>query len=478
MKILMVASEAAPFAKTGGLADVLGSLPPALARLGDEVAVVLPKYRTADTRGAEPVWQAMPLWVGPHAYAVDIRRQIHRGVQYFFVDCPPLYDRAEIYGDYPDNHIRFALLSQAAIGIARDIFRPAVLHAHDWQAGLVGPYLRTTYGSDPTFFGIRLLLTIHNLGYQGLFPKAALADLGLDPGLYYPDGLEFWGDISFLKAGIVWSDAINAVSPTYAREIQTPEYGFGMDSLLRIHARKLSGILNGVDYEEWNPETGPCQVAHYSARDLAGKVACKEALLAEVGLPPNLERPLIGIVSRFADQKGFDLLEEIAGWLAEQDVAMAALGSGQKIHEDMFRQLAALRPEKFAVRIGYDEALSHRIVAGSDMFLIPSRYEPCGLTQLYSLRYGTVPIVRATGGLDDSVNEHTGFKFAEYTADALRGTIQRALEAFEDKEAWTARMRRGMAKDFSWDASAADYRLLYESLAEVRLKNGDILAKL
>lgn len=464
MKILMVASEAAPFAKTGGLADVLGSLPPALARLGDEVAVVLPKYRTSDTRGAEPVWLAMRLWVGPHAYAVDIYRKIHRSVQYYFVDYPPLYDRAEIYGDYPDDHIRFALLSQAAIGIARHIFRPDVLHAHDWQAGLVAPYLRTTYVSDPTFFGIRLLLTIHNLGYQGLFPKAALADLGLHPGLFHPGGLEFWGDISFLKAGIVWSDAINTVSPTYAQEIQTPEYGFGMDGLLRIHASKLSGILNGVDYEEWNPETGPYQVARYSASDLSGKTASKRALLAEVGLPPNLERPLIGIVSRFADQKGFDLLEETAGWLAEQDVAMVALGSGQKIHEDMFRQLAALRPEKFAVQIGYDEALSHRIVAGSDMFLIPSRYEPCGLTQLYSLRYGTVPIVRATGGLDDSVDEHTGFKFAEHTPEALRDAIQQALEAFQNRESWVARMRRGMAKDFSWDASARAYQQLYESL--------------
>ena len=209
--------------------------------------------------------------------------------------------------------------------------------------------------------------------------------------------------MSFLKAGIVWSDAINTVSPTYAREIQTPEYGFGMDDLLRIHSQKLSGILNGVDYDEWNPETGPYQAAHYSARDLSGKLASKKALLAEVGLPPNTSRPLIGIVSRFADQKGFDLVEDIAAWLADQDVAMVALGSGQKKHEDMFRQLAALRPEKFAVRIGYDDALSHRIEAGADMFLMPSQYEPCGLSQIYSLRYGTVPIVRATGGLDDTV---------------------------------------------------------------------------
>jgi starch synthase len=469
VKILMVASEATPFAKTGGLADVLGSLPAALVRLGNDVGVVIPKYRVAEilvnkAMGAERVWLAMPLWIGPHAYRVDIYRLIHRGVKYFFVDCPALYDRPEIYGSDPDDHIRFALLSQAALGIARHIFRPAVLHLHDWQAGLVAPYLRTTFASDPTFFGLRTLLTIHNLGYQGNYPAAAFADLGLDPGLYNPSGLEFWNHVSFLKAGIVWSDAINTVSPTYAREIQTPEYGFGMDDLLRVHAQKLSGILNGVDYEEWNPETGPFQEAHYSASDLSGKLASKKALLAEMGLPPNTARPLIGIVSRFADQKGFDLVEAIAAWLANQDVAMVALGSGQKKHEDMFRQLAALRPEKFAVRIGYDDGMSHRIEAGADMFLMPSQYEPCGLSQIYSLRYGTVPIVRATGGLDDTVDEDTGFKFEEYAPEALQDAIAEALKAFTHRESWIARMRRGMAKDFSWDTSAAQYQRLMSSL--------------
>jgi starch synthase len=469
VKILMVASEAAPFAKTGGLADVLGSLPAALVHLGDEVGVVLPKYRVEtvvnEAMGAVPAYLAMPLWVGPHAYSVDIFRLLHRGVQYFFVDCPLLYDRPEIYGVYPDNHIRFALLSQAALGIARNLFRAKVLHAHDWQTGLVAPYLRTTFASDPTFFGTRALLTIHNLGYQGNFPRMAFADLGLDPGLFNPSGLEFWGDVSFLKGGIVWSDAINTVSPTYAREIQTPEYGFGMEGLLAIHANKISGILNGVDYEDWNPETGPYQIAPYSARSLSGKPVCKKALLEEMGLPPNGKRPLIGIVSRFADQKGFDLIEEIAPWLAAQDVAMVALGSGQKKFEDMFRALAVLRPEQFAVRIGYDDVLAHRIEAGADMFLMPSQYEPCGLSQIYSLRYGTVPIVRATGGLDDTVDLETGFKFAEYTPEALMGAIQEALLAFANASEWTARMRRGMAKDFSWNASAAAYQRLYQSLS-------------
>jgi len=464
VKILMVASEAAPFAKTGGLADVLGSLPPALVRAGDEVAVVLPKYRVAEIGDAQPVYLDMPLWVGPHAYPVDILQTIHRGVKYFFVDCPPLYDRPEIYGVYPDNHIRFALLSQAALGIARHLFKASVLHTHDWQTGLVAPYLRSSFASDPTFAGICTLLTIHNLGYQGNFPRAAFADLGLDPGLYNPAGLEFWGDVSFLKAGIVWSDAINTVSPTYAREIQTPEYGFGMDGLLRVHANKLSGILNGVDYEEWNPETGPHQVAPYSARYPSGKLVCKKVLLEEMGLPPKMKRPLIGIVSRFADQKGFDLVEGIAPWLAEQDVALVALGSGQKKYEDMFRALAALQPDKFAVKIGYDDALAHRIEAGADMFLMPSQYEPCGLSQIYSLRYGTVPIVRATGGLDDTVDEETGFKFREYSPEALTAAIQEALRAFMDADQWLVRMRKGMAKDFSWNASAEAYQRLYKSL--------------
>ena len=249
VKILMVASEAAPFVKTGGLADVLGALPPALVRLGEEVGVVLPKYRVAETvvnkeMGAELIWRAMPVWVGPGFYPVDIHRILHRGVNYFFVDCPALYDRPEIYGS-PDDNIRFALLSQAALGIARHIYRPGVLHTHDWQAGLIAPYLRSTFATDPTFRGMRTLLTIHNLGYQGNFPAGAFADLGLDPGLYNPGGLEFWNRVSYLKAAIVWSDAINTVSPTYAREIQTPEYGFGMDDLLRSHSQKLSGILTG-----------------------------------------------------------------------------------------------------------------------------------------------------------------------------------------------------------------------------------------
>jgi starch synthase len=470
-RILMIASEAAPFVKTGGLADVLGSLPAALVRRGHEVAVVIPRYRAALTDTAERIWNEMPLSVGPHFFIAAIDQIVRQGVRYLFVDCPALYDRPGIYNenniDYRDNHIRFALLNQAAIAIARYIFRPDIFHAHDWQAGLLAPYLRSTFAGDPTFFGAKCVMTIHNLGYQGNYWAVPMQEVGLDPVLYHMEAMEFNGMISFLKGGIVFSEAVTTVSPTYAREIQTPEYGFGFDGLLRSRSYKLRGILNGVDYVEWSPETDPYLPAHFSADDLSGKLECKRQLLEEMGLPNHPDRPLIGIVSRFADQKGFDLLADIAGPLAEQDVALAVLGSGERKFEDMFRHFAAARPDKFGVRIGYDNGLAHRIEAACDMFLMPSLYEPCGLNQIYSLHYGTVPIVRATGGLDDTVDDETGFKFSDYSPAAFAGAIGEALHAWQSKDAWTERMRRGMAKDFSWESSAAEYERMYAELASI-----------
>ena len=457
MNILMVGSEAVPFVKTGGLGDVLGALPAALARLGDEVAVVLPRYRAAQVEAAERIWEDLPIWVGHSRFVVAIDQVIHHRVRYLFVDCPELYDRPGIYVEEGDNHIRFALLNQAAIAVARYIFRPDILHGHDWQAGLAAPYMRTIFAGDPTFFGTRCVLTIHNLGYQGRFPGYTLGALGLDRSMFHPEGLEFFGDVSFLKAGIVWSDAITTVSPTYAVEIQTREYGFGFDGLLRARANKITGILNGVDYNEWDPANDPHIAAPYSVKDLSGKLECKKALLDEMGLPPEMDRPVIGIISRFAEQKGFALLED----LTLKDVAMVVLGSGDRVNEEMFRSFARNWPDRFAVRVGYDEALAHRIEAGADMFLMPSRYEPCGLSQIYSLRYGTVPIVRATGGLEDTVDKDTGFKFREFSPMALEAAIQVALRAWEDRKAWTERMRLGMAKDYSWDVSAAGYQEVY-----------------
>jgi len=474
----MVASEAAPFAKTGGLADVLGSLPAALVRLGDDVAVLLPLYRGIPLPPGGPIL-TLPVQVGPHGYSVAIHEIFRHNVRYLFADCPSLYDRAGLYGtasgDYPDNYIRFAVLCQAALGVARSVFRPDVFHAHDWQAGLLPVYLRESLTLDPTFFGVRCVLTIHNLGYQGSFPATAIADLGLDRRLFHPEGLEFFGRLNFLKAGIVWADAVNAVSPTYAREIQTPEFGFGMDGLLRSRASKLTGILNGVDYDEWNPETDRHLPANYSARDLSGKRVCKRALLEEMGLeemgleeldlPAEARRPLIGIVTRFAHQKGMDLVAKIAPFA---EAALVVLGSGEAPLENAFRFLAARYPDRIAVRLGYDEGLAHRIEAGSDIFLMPSRYEPCGLNQIYSLRYGTVPVVRATGGLEDTVDEQTGFKFR----DDLAGAVEAALREFQDREAWASRMRRGMARDFSWDASAVEYQRLYSKAPVRRVASG------
>ncbi len=372
-------------------------------------------------------------------------------------------------GDYPDNHIRFAALNQAAIEVARYLFRPNVFHAHDWQAGLLPVYLRENLALDPTFSGVRCVLTIHNLGYHGSFPASTVAEVGLNRGLFQPEGLEFYGQLSFLKAGIVWADAINTVSPTYAREIQTPEFGFRMDGLLRARAWKLSGILNGVDYEEWNPETDQHLPANYSARSLSGKQACKQALLEEMGLPVEMDRPLIGVVSRFAHQKGMDLVAELfstaAAFSADDSphahTSLVVLGSGDPALEAAFRDLALAQPSRVAFRAGYNEGLAHRIEAGSDMFLMPSRYEPCGLNQIYSLRYGTVPVVRATGGLQDTVEPNTGFKFNGLLPSDLEAAVDSALRSFEDHQAWTGRMRRGMGKDFSWDASAVAYQKLY-----------------
>jgi starch synthase len=465
MKVLMVSSEVAPFAKTGGLADVLGALPAALARLGDEVAVVLPKYGTIAIPEARRVYHSMPLAVGTATFYAGIDEVQRDGVRYLFVDCPPLYLRDGIYGDgsgiFGDNQIRYAALTQAVIGITRYLFRADILHAHDWQSGLLPMWLKTAYTYDPVFLNTRTIFTIHNLGYQGNFGPLTLGQLGIDPTLYNPAGLEFYSQVSFMKSGITWADAVTTVSPTYAQEIQTPAHGFGMDGVLRDHAAKLSGILNGVDYSVWSPEADPHLPARYSAAALSGKLISKRAVLTEMGLPVNDTRPLLTIVSRFAEQKGLDLIGAIAGWLTEQDMALAVLGSGDPALEVMFNSLAANYPDKVAVRLGYNEGLSHRLEAGGDMFLMPSRYEPCGLNQIYSLRYGTPPVVRATGGLADTVDSTTGFPFTDFTAAAFQGAIADALAAYSNRTAWTDRMLRGMAKDFSWDASAQDYRDLY-----------------
>jgi starch synthase len=464
----MVASEATPFAKTGGLADVLGALPAALAERGEQVAVVIPAYR--DNRYPEPTREAyrnLFVPIGP-GYMVDILRTTARGVTYYFVQCPALYDRDGIYGsgtaDFPDNHLRFAVLSLAALGVARYLFPTQLVHLHDWQAALTPVYLREHFRGDPTFLRVKTLLTIHNLGYQGIFGPQVVPQIGLDPRWMNPEQLEFFGDVNFLKAGIAWSDAVSTVSKGYAREIQTPEYGFGLDGFLLKHG-PIAGIVNGVDYSQWSPEHDPHIARIYSSRDLSGKAACKRAILAEFGLPEdNLDRPLLAIISRFASQKGFDIFADAASRLLLEDLSLVVLGSGDPAYESMFQALAQAYPDQVGVRIAYDDALSHRIEAGADMFLMPSQYEPCGLNQIYSLKYGTVPVVRATGGLDDTIDEDTGFKFRDYSGDALLVSLGLALKAFQNKDDWTRRMQRGMEKDFSWNASAGEYVELYRRL--------------
>lgn len=464
----MVSSEVAPFAKTGGLADVVGSLPFALRALGDEVAVVLPRYGFIDLAGARPVYDPLPIFLGPVRYDASIH-QPEGEFPVYLVDCPPLFGRKDLYGDargdYPDNHIRFAVLARAALVVARSLFRTEIFHCHDWQAGMVPAYLHTTFAGDPTFMGMKTLFTIHNLGYQGLFGPSALSDVALDPSVFRPDGMEFFGKLSYIKGGIAFADALNTVSPTYAREIQTPEYGFGLDGALRAHSSVLSGILNGADYSEWNPETDPLIPARYSAEDLCGKRICKEHLITDLGLASEArDAPLIGVISRFAQQKGTDLIAETAAQIVAEGCYLAAVGSGEPADEDAFRRLAAEHPGRIAARIGFDNPLSHRMQAGADMILVPSRYEPCGLTQLYALRYGTVPVVRATGGLDDTIDEGTGFKFEESSGPALLMAIREAVMAFSNPEGWKAMMVQGMRKDFSWTRSARAYSSLYQQL--------------
>jgi starch synthase len=480
MKIMMVASEAVPFSKTGGLADVVGALPKALRKLGHEVAVVLPRYRMTRLQDPATLFPALTVPLGPSLHFPSILTVVEGGVKFYFVEYPMFFDRAALYGtpegDYPDNAERFGLLCRAAVEIAQLDFRPDLFHCHDWQSALVPVLLRTLYARSPAVGRTPILFTIHNLGYQGLFRPEILGQLGLPASLFTIDGLEFYGKVNLLKGGLVYSDAISTVSRGYAREIQTEEYGFGLDGLLRYRSLVLSGILNGVDYTEWNPATDRYLAANYSPEDLSGKRQCKRDLLGLFGLPPEfLDKPLIGIVSRLTAQKGADLIAESAEELMAGDLAMVVLGTGDAYYENLFRRLAERYAGKLAVRIAYDDAIAHKIEGGADMFLMPSRYEPCGLNQIYSLKYGTVPIVRATGGLDDTVEPFdpktgrgTGFKFTEYSGKAMLGAIRAALEVYRNPSLWRKLMLNGMSRDYSWEASAAQYVKLYESLRSAR----------
>ena len=471
----MIASELAPFSKTGGLADVASALPRALGRAGHDVTVVTPRYRGI-TAGQ---WHAdvEAAIAGVSLSAGLFEEPLGPGARALFVDCPPLYDRAGLYNagqvDYQDNPLRFAFLVVAALEWAARQEQPvSVVHAHDWQAGLTPAYLRQHFSRHPVLGRMPSVFTIHNLAYQGIADKTWMPRLGLGWDLFTVDGLEFWDRISLLKAGVNFSDAVTTVSPTYAEEIQRPEYGFGFDGVMRARRAALTGILNGVDVEAWDPARDTHLPRPFTAKALAGKAAAKAALLEAFGLPggdEGLARPLVGIVSRLAGQKGFDLVAQVADELADLGPAFVVLGSGEARYEDMWRVLAARRPDRFGVRLGFDEHLAHLIEGGADMFLMPSRYEPCGLNQMYSLRYGTVPVVRATGGLVDSVapwnaatKKGTGFLFADYTGDAMLASLAEAVRVFADPTQWVRVQQNGMKADFSWDRSAKEYVKVYK----------------
>jgi starch synthase len=401
-------------------------------------------------------------------------------VRFYFVDYPPYFDREALYGtsagDYPDNAERFALFSRAVLEASKILGVPQVFHCHDWQSALLPVLVRTQYAEDPAFHDVGTVFTIHNMGYQGLFPPDTLPLLTLPWDLFTMTKMEFFGNVNFLKGALVYSDFITTVSRKYSQEIQTTEFGFGLEGVLRDRASTVTGILNGVDYGEWSPQADKFIAAQYSPQDLSGKAECKHDLLAAFGVTnPDLRLPIIGIVSRFAAQKGFDLIAQIMDRLAREDMIVVALGTGDKLYEEMFLRLHKQFPQKIAIKIAYDNALAHKIEAGSDMFLMPSKYEPCGLNQIYSLKYGTVPIVRATGGLDDTIEpwdartgKGTGFKFTEYNGEALLLTIKQALLAFRDQSSWQRLMRNGMNKDFSWNASAKEYVRIYERVRLMR----------
>jgi starch synthase len=469
----MVASEVHPFAKTGGLADVLGALPRALVKLGHHVDVVMPRYRGVSAGSSNG---QITVTLGGQVDVVDVSSVVADGVRVVFVSHAAYFDREFLYGapsrDYPDNPERFAFLGQAALAWAATTGQPYdIVHAHDWQTGLV-PYLATrTVPAWQSAERPATIFTIHNLAYQGIFDASWLPRLGLGWDLMRVDALEYWNRISFLKGGIVFAGIITTVSPRYAEEIQTPELGFGFDGILRARSADLVGILNGIDYDQWNPERDPNLPVPLSASKMTGKAAAKRRVLETFGLPRTPEacrRPLVGMISRMVEQKGFDLLDQISDTLPALRASFVLLGTGEPRFEARWRELARRHPTRIGAHIGFDDALAHLIEGGADIFLMPSRFEPCGLNQMYSLRYGTVPVVHATGGLVDTVHNvdesgrGTGFTFVDYSPMALLGALGRALEVFENRPAWRRIQKAGMREDFSWDASARKYVKVYE----------------
>lgn len=482
LRVLLVAAEIYPWVKTGGLGDVLGALPPALARGGADVRLLLPGLPALlqAVKRKRSVRSLGPAFGADHIDVLRGTLALGSGHTVYLVHAPQLFARPgnPYLGpdgrDWPDNHLRFGLLgwvgAQLAQGEIDPRWRADVMHGHDWHAGLGPVYLRGGPGAG----AVRSLFTIHNLAFQGLFDPAVLEQLQLPRSFFTPDGLEFYGRLSFMKAGLRYADRISTVSPNYAQEIQTPEFGCGLEGLLRARSGALVGILNGVDDAVWNPSTDPLLADHYSVDDLAGKARLKAALQRDLGLVERPDAVVFGVVSRITEQKGLDLLAQALPTLRQLGGQLALLGEGDAAIERTLRAASAANSDAISVRLGYDEAHAHQIIAGADVIVVPSRFEPCGLTQLYGLRYGTLPLVRRVGGLADTVvdatastidaDTATGFVFDEPTVTALAGALRRVGEAWRNRERWKRLMRCAMAQDYSWDRAAAAYVRLYGEL--------------
>lgn len=476
LKVLLSSPEVAPLAKTGGLADVCGSLPLYLRNMDCDIRVFLPGHRSVQkiAKKARILGNVEAVICGLPVSGTIRSTRLDKGVTTYFVENDTFFDREYLYGtpdgDYPDNLQRFIFFARSAFELCSlERFWPDVFHCHDWQAGLIPIYLRTMFSHHPRLESAASLLTIHNLAYQGLFPMNLYPLMDIPEEWLGIKGLEFWGKLSFLKGAIYASDVINTVSEKYSQEIQTEEFGCGLDGVLRDRSEDLFGIVNGVDYTQWDPQNDPYIAARYDPENLEGKARCKRDLLESLGLPEELmNSPVVGMITRLADQKGLDLVAACIDEMLQMQIGFVLLGTGDQKYIDMFQRIGAQHPQKAGIRLGFDNQMAHKIEAGSDIFLMPSRYEPCGLNQIYSLRYGTIPLVRATGGLDDTVRDYdpatatgNGFKFAAYSADALIQRLKSALELYQNRAAWTDLMRRAMREDFSWTRSASKYLELY-----------------
>ena len=481
LKVLMVTPEAVPFAKTGGLADVAGSLPPALTHHGVETALVLPAYRTILESGYSwrPMITNMEVPLGYATLRANVLETVtSEGIRVYLIDREDLFNRPSLYGDrhgdYYDNLERFSFFCHGALRLTNQLsITPDVLHLHDWQTGLIPALLKGPYADWPNLSGMPTVFTIHNLAYQGNFPSDRFAVTGLYyPQFFHADGLEIWGQFSLLKSGIVYAHAVTTVSPTYAKEIQTDDQGMSMAGILRQRGGDVRGILNGVDYTIWNPETDMHLAATYNMDNLSGKRQCKASLIKELQLDEtSMKTPLLCMISRMDGQKGFDLLVSIVDAVMETGASLVILGSGNEWVEKSLEAARMRFPGRIALRYGFDANLAHRITAGADIFLMPSRYEPCGLTQLYAMKYGTIPVVRGTGGLEDTVSpfdaatgKGNGFKFYPYDSKAFLDVIVQAVGFYRNRERWKKLMHNGMKMDFSWDRSAREYADIYRTI--------------